>query len=318
MAVPVGRISGASWKIIKGPDTGESYKGDKLYDPAGAEISYDTSTVTANYYFTNVYISTNTLPGSPAASDFDGSPYQYVTVEQGQYLHVDLKPCSDTMVIDPITGDLKEEEGDGLVNPLEVCITPAPLSLSSASQTDSSATLSWEAQGDPVGCLLYRNGQKIKELEAVTSCIDTGLLPQQTYSYTIRTVFQSGGIYFLSKSVQLSTTTSASIIQRDLLLERAGAGIIPSGDINTARIYVKIQNDSRSIQSGEQLKLEIYSVAGSLIKADDVPFNADPADPRRYTYDWDRRGVTAGGTYIVRVQGSMNQAIGKITLSQLK
>jgi len=319
MTVPVGRISSANWKIIKGSDAGESYKGNNLYDPAGAEISYDTSTVTENYNFTNMYyrkVPGSTTWGSPVAAVFI-NPYQDVTAQQGQQYQYDLKPCSDQMVIDPGTGDLVEEEGDGLLNPLEVCITPDALSFSSPSQTDRNISLSWEAQGGPVGYLLYRDGQNRKELEAVTSYIDTGLVPDQTYSYTIRTVFQSGGIYFLSKGVTLSATTSVSSIQRDLWLETKGAGNIPSGDINTARIYMKIQNESRSLESGDQLGIEIYTVAGSRIKADNVSFNADPADPQRYTYDWDRKEVTAGGTYIVRVIGPKNQAIGKITLRSL-
>ncbi|MES9677911.1 fibronectin type III domain-containing protein [Bacillus safensis] len=86
----------------------------------------------------------------------------------------------------------------------------APRGLT-ASSTDTSVSLSWEAV-DYVGGIkeyeIYRNGSYVAK-RVGTSFSESGLTPDTTYSYAVKAVSSNGSTSDLSQSVVVGTKSPA-------------------------------------------------------------------------------------------------------------
>lgn len=81
---------------------------------------------------------------------------------------------------------------------------PAPTNLVATAIDKNSISLSWDAVKNSQWYSIYRNGTWIKNVSDATTCTDTGLKPNTTYSYKVA-AYANGKEYEHSKEVSVTT-----------------------------------------------------------------------------------------------------------------
>jgi arylsulfatase A-like enzyme len=175
-----------------------------------------------------------------------------------------------------------------------------PMNLHGEPVSSDQVDLSWEQPGDSLniaGYYVFRDGIQIAEVEN-NSYQDKGLNPGTSYDYFVKAFDKEKNTSEPSDTISVITL---SVGAKDLSNSLSELTVYP----NPAKglLYVSLPNTSDS-----ELRFELYSLNGSLIKAESLQ-----TKPTKTEYSFDLSNL-ANGLYIYKFIGKKINSIGRIQI----